>query len=43
MAAEFSVIPETVRRDLKHLEMEGHLRCIYGGEGCDFCLFTGID
>ncbi|MBY3134465.1 MULTISPECIES: DeoR/GlpR family DNA-binding transcription regulator [Rhizobium] len=31
LAAEFSVSPETVRRDLKQLEMEGHLRCIYGG------------
>ncbi|MBP1860433.1 DeoR/GlpR family DNA-binding transcription regulator [Rhizobium herbae] len=31
LAMEFSVSPETVRRDLKQLEMEGHLRCIYGG------------
>jgi DeoR family glycerol-3-phosphate regulon repressor len=31
LAAVFSVSPETVRRDLKQLEMEGHLRCIYGG------------
>lgn len=31
LAREFQVSPETVRRDLKQLELEGHLRCIYGG------------
>lgn len=31
LAARFHVSRETIRRDLKQLEIEGHLRCIYGG------------
>jgi DeoR/GlpR family transcriptional regulator of sugar metabolism len=31
LAEHFHVSRETVRRDLKQLELDGHLRCIYGG------------
>jgi DeoR family glycerol-3-phosphate regulon repressor len=31
LASHFHVSRETIRRDLKQLEMEGHLRCVYGG------------
>ena len=31
LAAYFHVSGETIRRDLKQLEQEGHLRCVYGG------------
>lgn len=31
VADHFRVSHETVRRDLKQLEREGHLRCVYGG------------
>ena len=31
LATHFHVSRETIRRDLKQLEQEGHLRCVYGG------------
>lgn len=31
VAGHFHVSHETVRRDLKQLEQDGHLRCVYGG------------
>lgn len=31
MADHFQVSRETIRRDLKQLEMEGQVRCVYGG------------
>ena len=31
VARHFQVSHETVRRDLKQLEQQGHLRCVYGG------------
>lgn len=31
VAHHFQVSHETVRRDLKQLEQQGHLRCVYGG------------
>jgi DeoR family glycerol-3-phosphate regulon repressor len=31
LADHFQVSRETIRRDLKHLELAGHLRCVYGG------------
>ncbi len=31
LAENLNVSRETIRRDLKHLEHDGHLRCVYGG------------
>lgn len=31
LASHFQVSKETIRRDLKQLELAGHLRCVYGG------------